>query len=521
MTGNRILYLFAGRVVALALLSALCLVAAAEGAAITSKAAAVEIASQYTGFAEAMPESHFSLEDRVHLVSLRDSTTPFTTLFTDGRAVWRVDFKSVQLVRNGSSEKNTQLLRDFEVYIDSATGNFVKAICRHRELDSYADTILPAHEVEVQLEQGREFFQVPEAIPVAPLAMSLLGSPHSPFSAKEIMAQYVLLSYLGHSARPVWMIWLRGIPPVDFNPPPGASADWIPIYQRNRLRQVVCAVTGRVLYTDTGPVVRTTPEDKKRIFGIDEDPPKSPDSTRDSGVEGQKAIATPAEALAAAVAYTGFSSEFPSNLLSDDDVKLVSLIDSTTPFLSKFRGGEKAWCITFRDVRLAEPKKGQSDSSLLRTFQVYIDSTTGRFLKAVCDYKALNPEKDLTITAAEAEQQIAAGGETYLEPPAFPPVSMGRALLGCPRDPFSAKQITIQYILMGKFWESPRLVWVITLRGIPPVTPKGPGDSVPVYMRNQVRQVVNAKTGHVIFISNAPGMGHAVKRLRGIGPGPD
>ena len=481
---------------------------------------ALAAAVEYTGFADTSVEGRVSVDQDVGIVSLKDSTTPFLGLFTDSRAVWKIDFYGVRWAEATRCWSFERELGDIEVYLDSATGNFVKAVCRYRELDPYADTILPAREAEEQLRRS-EIFEVPDTRPTAPLIKSLLGCRYDVSTTKEVMAQYVQMTHLAFPPRPVWVMWLRGTPPVEFGPPSDSLANRLPIYQRNRIRDVIDAVSGRLLFTSTTPVVGTIPQDLAYQYTIDGRKSTLPYSTTDSSAARPAPVTSPEEAVAAAVKFTGFSSELPSIPFSDDDIRLVTLIDSTTPFLAKFRGGERAWCITFRDVRLAEPKKGQSDTNLLRTFQVYVDSATGRFLKAVCDYTPLDLEEDLTISAAEAEQEITAGGETYLESPTFPPVSMGKALLGCPRDPFTARQISVQYILLGEFWNSPRLVWVITLRGIPPLTPIGRGGSIPVYMRNQVRQVVNAKTGHVIFISNAPGMGHAVKRLRGIGPGPD
>ncbi|HUT28466.1 MAG TPA: hypothetical protein VMX13_01645, partial [Sedimentisphaerales bacterium] len=80
----------------------------------------------------------------------------------------------------------------------------------------------------------------------------------SPFVAKEIYAVYVMHSEKGAPPRPVWAITLRGIPYRHLKGKPLHLIDVpdeeiAPTWQRNRIRNVVDAVTGQVLFATSSP----------------------------------------------------------------------------------------------------------------------------------------------------------------------------------------------------------------------------------------------------------------------------
>src|SRR5260370_39265372 len=72
----------------------------------------------------------------------------------------------------------------------------------------------------------------------------------SPLLAKEIHGVYVLDSQMGSKPKAVWAITLRGLPPL---PAHGRGAGRVPVWQRNQMRNVVDAVTGRVLFASNTP----------------------------------------------------------------------------------------------------------------------------------------------------------------------------------------------------------------------------------------------------------------------------
>jgi hypothetical protein len=71
--------------------------------------------------------------------------------------------------------------------------------------------------------------------------------------------------------------------------------------------------------------------------------------------------------------------------------------------------------------------------------------------------------------------------------------------------PFMAKEIYRNYVVQSRGASPRRAVWVVTLRGLPPIPSHGPqGDSIPVWQRNYMRNVVDDETGVNLFATNGP-----------------
>jgi len=252
-------------------------IGADDGSSVTSriypvhtKAEALERASLFTGFREKMATKSLS-ENDVQLITLVDTTTPFISKFTNRQKVWQISYENVMFTQYHKRDTESNNYLNFEVFIDSATGNFVKAVCRLKELDSYEDPELSARDAEEQI--GRiDTYAVPDSPPQIDLATALSGCLIDPFTAKEIVAQYILLSKMGRTFKPTWLISLRGVPSLDrlsFPPPPSTRVDTSktlyepPIYTHNRIRQAINAITGRMYFSSTIPVVPLTPEDRE------------------------------------------------------------------------------------------------------------------------------------------------------------------------------------------------------------------------------------------------------------------
>jgi hypothetical protein len=71
--------------------------------------------------------------------------------------------------------------------------------------------------------------------------------------------------------------------------------------------------------------------------------------------------------------------------------------------------------------------------------------------------------------------------------------------------PFLAKEIHGVYVMHSRMGSTPRPVWAITLRGLPPMAARGSyGDTIPVWQRNHMRNVLDARSGEVLFATNSP-----------------
>ena len=198
----------------------------------------------------------------MQMVTIVDSTTPFLPL--DGRRAWRVDLKAVPRWELDSVEMGripNPSPRDFEVYLDSATG---AAIMITSTLPSYYDKVasgeirIPSREeAEAQL-TGEHCMFVYE-----PLVMSLRDCLNriwdDPWSADKVVACYV--HYYGDGRPDALRAWI-----VDaYGRAPTPIGGHLPTDQKpkiaNHFRALVDANSRRFMSLTTAPqVIKATPE---------------------------------------------------------------------------------------------------------------------------------------------------------------------------------------------------------------------------------------------------------------------
>ena len=87
--------------------------------------------------------------------------------------------------------------------------------------------------------------------------------------------------------------------------------------------------------------------------------------------------------------------------------------------------------------------------------------------------------------------------------------AIDRVLAGGMGSPFLAKEIDGYYVRHARGDQEPRPVWIVELRGLPPYPLKGGGpgfdsEEVSPRYRNHMRNVVDARTGQVLFANNLP-----------------
>lgn len=225
--------------------------------ALRTKDAALEAAIALAGIDRSSALSA-SAADQVELIKFEDTTTPFLGELAANRTVWRVILPCAFTSSDGGEPIAG------EVFLDSTTGTLLKIVCNTRPIRPDVDLELSAAEAEEQLRQCGEIYTgFPVADPIVGFVAAARNGPHDPLSARQIVGQYVLLQFQNKPPTPVWVITFRGIPPLE---PMGGQADWIPEYQRNRIRMVINAVTGKVAYTSTIPGLPLLPEDRERVF---------------------------------------------------------------------------------------------------------------------------------------------------------------------------------------------------------------------------------------------------------------
>jgi hypothetical protein len=205
--------------------------------------------------------------------------------------------------------------------------------------------------------------------------------------------------------------------------------------------------------------------------------------------------------------YLGISSgqKYASN------ASQVTNTDVVTPFLAPKLTGRPAWAVTytFLPSQVAmELKTSIKPGPMICT--VMLDIKSRELLSIKCTLTgAMTEVKDEPPTAL-ATKQLENDGEMYAGVPSTPPrVSFLAALRSLDKEsvasPTQAKEITASYITYSRNVAKSLPVWVITLRGIPPLRPHGKGaESVPVSQRNRLRSVVDAETGKTLFSTNTP-----------------
>lgn len=214
-------------------------------------------------------------------------------------------------------------------------------------------------------------------------------------------------------------------------------------------------------------------------------------------------ISAPAhnKALAAAAEVAGVSKERYKSIgeiqLSGDEDK--------TPFLHDAIVNRPVWWATTEvfSLALSSTPDGWHDK-YSRTLDVYLDPESGRLLKVSTRWpdgeKEIAPEPD----AANAAWQLQGTREMYHGiPEEDPPISFLEAIDVIQRNggnPLVAKQISGVWVVWSRMDKEPRPMWVITLRGIPPVRPH----EINLNLLNHMRYIVDPVAKKVLMRTTDP-----------------
>lgn len=219
-----------------------------EQSRITDEGEAISLAKELTGF-----DKLKGVVVTAQRVTVERDDTPFLASRLIGISAWQVKFENVSLsLKSATPGYQDPYIRKFIVLIREDTGQLwsVKSHFDEEVPDLRAE---PSAEVaEKQMRPEKEIYDSlppyhPQITFLDALDVILTKGSASPFEAKEFHAVYVMESEMGSSLRPVWAITLRGIPPLPVSYPD------IPVWQRNRMRHVVNAKTGELLFATNGP----------------------------------------------------------------------------------------------------------------------------------------------------------------------------------------------------------------------------------------------------------------------------
>jgi len=206
------------------------------------------------------------------------------------------------------------------------------------------------------------------------------------------------------------------------------------------------------------------------------------------------------------------------NLISKSNkITSLKLTGDNTPFLSERLNGRVVWRVEFSQctLKLKSALPSVPDRyPLKRTFMATMYESGGCFIKIATEFAGDTSDLGKQPSAKAAEDQLRRMDEWYTDIPSQPPkLSFLQAVdavqsggIGCPN---LAKEIDGQYVMDTENGEKPRPVWIITLRGIPPmpgsIDPLNPREkTVPIRFQNHIRNVIDASTGKCIYATDVP-----------------
>jgi hypothetical protein len=191
--------------------------------------------------------------------------------------------------------------------------------------------------------------------------------------------------------------------------------------------------------------------------------------------------------------------------------ELTKVHEDVTPYFGEGNIGSPAWRVEFPKASLKFFSVPDVKDTYERTFTVMLNAANGRLFYITSRYKG-PPDPDMRPmpSCGSATEQLSNQEEVYDGYPGDDPkVPFLGALEGIAKEGFGspvlAKEMHAAYILHSSTGSDPKPAWAITLRGLPPFSPRGrdPG-SIPAWQRNHMRNIVDAMSGKVLSASNTP-----------------
>jgi hypothetical protein len=221
-----------------------------------------------------------------------------------------------------------------------------------------------------------------------------------------------------------------------------------------------------------------------------------------------RTITLPEQAVECAYEYSGFDElrRVTENSLNEH-VDLVTIDSDETPFLRDSIVGKRVWRVRVPNVYLdlARWDKKLVETQKRKSYEVWIDSATGVLYKIFSMPVADDPDLAPEPPSDSATSKLRESGEIFLGFPSSPPlVTFLQALdAAAGSNPLVAKELIAWCVLIHNSDGTVIPVWQIIGRGIPPVEIH-PLPSVPMYMRNRMRSIVDARTGDLMEVVSAP-----------------
>jgi hypothetical protein len=195
--------------------------------------------------------------NKIESLTLNNSDVPFLSDRVNNRSLWKITYSPGMLMlpsaTHGEADKYQ---RNFEILFDQASGQLISISTRSKPEVNDAHPWPNAAEAEQQLKSSKRAYtnfpaQNPKITFLAALDIIRDKAVVNPLQANEIRGTYVMFSsQLVKQEHPVWVITLRGLPPLDFA---GDTGHVIPDWQKDFKTNIVDAITGELYETTTVP----------------------------------------------------------------------------------------------------------------------------------------------------------------------------------------------------------------------------------------------------------------------------
>ncbi len=193
--------------------------------------------------------------------------------------------------------------------------------------------------------------------------------------------------------------------------------------------------------------------------------------------------------------------------------KRVDIIEDNTPFLhEKVKGRKNVWLVEMNNFNLKiKTEDPNFKDRYNRNFAILIDPYNGELLRISSKYDGNDPNVGKARKAEKVEKEFQDNIKYLGFPDTLPNNSFIDALnivhkfgIGMP---YNAKEIDAQYVWYSDEFRTngePQRVWIIDLRGIPPIAPPLSNDAIGIRAVNHIRYVINAETGIILQVGNMP-----------------
>jgi len=197
--------------------------------------------------------------------------------------------------------------------------------------------------------------------------------------------------------------------------------------------------------------------------------------------------------------------------------ELVKLIDDNTPFLVTKLDRKTFWQVTVHDWKLdsLSAPPSERENSRTRTFDVLVRPEDGRVVKVRSRWPEAEPMMAPEFGDTDGTCHTFGSGRAIYHdfPKTDPRVTLLDALVslyhaGCGGQPLTAKQILAIPVMWSNCGhQTPRLVWVINLRG---VMPQWTIEENP-QPKHEWKYIVDADTGKPLLAGNVPQRGEGIE----------